>query len=198
MIWKILNDDTKDNKNESGLHCKGNGQSGAATQLCDLLGKLRNKSNEEKGKLKAEEADINKYIKNVTEYKCDCTFADWDGPFGECAGPNVNKVNIYKTCENAEKIKEAEGEAKCPPTKSSCGVGKHSKTRTRRWDAKDGGDGETGQKCIVGVKADGEYSAVDENNKQKFTAICLAGEFNGKCREYFANTVQTKFKIEAN
>ena len=131
-----------------------------------------------------------------TEYKCDCTFADWDGPFGECAGPNVNKVNIYKTCENAEKIKEAEGEAKCPPTKSSCGVGKHSKTRTRRWDAKDGGEGETGKICKVGKQPDGTvYSAVDKNEKQTLTADCKAGDYDGNCREYSAKLKQNKFVI---
>jgi len=181
LIWGILNDDTKENKNKSGLHCKADGQAGAAKQLCTLLRNLKAKSEVEKKKLKAEEATIDKYIKNVTEYKCDCTFADWDSDFGQCAGPKVEKVDIYETCENAETMKESEGNLKCKPAPSFCGEGKHSKTRTRRWDAKDGGEGKTGKKCQVGSSKDGVYSEVDKNEQQTLTKDCKAGEYEGNC-----------------
>jgi len=181
LIWGILNDDTKENKNESGLHCKADGQAGAAKQLCTLLRNLMATSKVEEQKLKDEKATIEKYIKNVTEYKCDCTFADWDGDFGECAGGTVKQVNIFKQCENAETMKESVGKVTCKPTKSSCGEGKHSKTRTRRWDAKDGGEGKKGKICKVGEHAEGEFSAVDNNEKQTLTADCKAGEHKGEC-----------------
>merc|ERR550517_900426 len=182
LIWGILNADDKENKNESGLHCKADGQSGAAKQLCDLLTKLREKSVDEKGKLNSEKDTIDEYITNVTEYKCDCTFDDWDDDFGVCAGPKVQRpIDIYESCENAETMKEAEGISNCKPTKSACGEGKHSRTRTRRWDAKDGGKGETGQQCKVGTFPDGVYSEVDQSDKQTHTADCKAGKHGGDC-----------------
>jgi len=185
LIWGILNADDKENKNESGLHCKKDGQSGAAKQLCNLLTELRNKSVVEKEKLNSEQATIDEYINNVKEYKCDCTFADWDAEFGECGTAekgSVKEVNIYKECDKAETMKELEGNSKCKPTKSACGEGKHSRTRTRRWDAKDGGEGETGKICKVGKQPDGTvYSAVDKNEKQTLTADCKAGDYDGKC-----------------
>merc|ERR550517_47898 len=181
LIWGILNADDKENKNESGLHCKADGQSGAAKQLCDLLTKLRKKSVDEKGKLNSEKDTINEYITNVTEYKCDCTFDDWDDDFGVCAGPKVQRpIDIYESCENAETMKEAEGISNCKPTKSACGEGTHSRTRTRRWDAKDGGKGETGQQCKVGTFRDGDYSEVDQSDKQTHTADCKAGKHGGE------------------
>ena len=112
LIWGILNDNKPKNKNEAGLHCGASGQAGAAKELCDLLIKLRTKSKKEEAELKKEEITINTYIKNVTEYKCNCTFDDWDGDFGQCAGPKVEKVDIYETCENAETMKESEGNLK--------------------------------------------------------------------------------------
>jgi len=181
LIWGILNDDKKANKNASGLHCKKDGQAGAAKQLCDLLTKLMAKSEMEKQKLKDEEATINGYITNVNEYKCDCTFTDWEGDFGQCAGGTVKPADDYKTCDNAETMKESEGIAKCKPAKSFCGEGKHSKTRTRMWNAKDGGAGETGEKCTVGAQAAGVYSEVDRNEKQTLTADCKAGDYEGNC-----------------
>jgi len=181
LIWGILNDNRPKNKNEAGLHCGASGQAGAAKELCDLLIKLRTKSKKEEAELKKEEITINTYIKNVTEYKCDCTFDDWDGDFGQCAGPKVEKVDIYKTCEKAETMKEAEGKLNCKPINSYCGEGTQSKTRTRRWDAKNGGEGEIGQKCKVGSFEDGVYSAVDQNEKQTFTVNCKAGDFDGRC-----------------
>jgi len=181
MIWKILNDDTKENKNKSGLHCKEDGQSGAAKQLCSLLTTLRAKSKVEEGKLNDEKATIEKFIKNVKEYKCDCTFADWDGDFSQCAGAGVKVVDDYKTCENAETMKESVGMQQCKPTKSTCGEGKKSRTRSRRWDAKNGAEGEVGKICTVGERPDGVYSAVDEDGQQTLTADCKAGDYNGEC-----------------
>jgi len=181
MIWDILNDDKKQNKNESGLHCKKDGQSGAAKQLCNLLTTLRAKSVKEETELKKEKVTIDTYIKNVTEYKCDCTFTDWDGPFNQCTGGTVKPVDIYKTCENAETMKEVDGKLKCKPEKSFCGAGTQFKTRTRKWDAKNGGTGETGKVCQVGKANEGTYSPVGKDEKQRLTANCKAGEYDGNC-----------------
>jgi len=179
LIWGILTKDKSDDA--SGLHCNKDGQSGDAKQLCDLLTKLMAKSVTEETELKKEETTINGYITNVSEYKCDCTFDKWDGGFGPCEGGTVKPVDIYKECENAEKMMEAEGKLICKPTKGFCGEGTQSKTRTRLWDAKDGGEGELGQKCQVGEADEGTYSEVDKDEKQTLTADCKAGEFDGRC-----------------
>jgi len=183
MIWALLTKKSESGiKEQSGLHCGGGSgkQTADAKQLCDMLTKLRNDSKTEKAMLEKEKKTLDGHKKNLDNYKCDCTFTKWDGDFGQCEGPNIKNVQIYKNCDVQQTVTAA---AKtCQPLPSQCGKGTKTKQRTLLWLRKQGDEKEPGEECPVGKTDEGVLSDVSlKYPKQTLTAECNAGEFDGKC-----------------
>ena len=181
MIWGILTKDKSDD--DSGLHCDKN-NSGAAQQLCDLLRKLRKKSDEEEKNLNGQERVLITYNSNINNYMCNCNMGTWLSVLGPCTGPDVKDATIYENCN----VNQKHNENSCRPIKSQCGSGTRSMTRMRVWDRKQGGKTRPGQACPTGMvrlgSDVGTLSEVDNDKKQTFTVPCKAGKYNGECREY--------------